>query len=71
MTRHSGPEYVAPDDERCEALVKGQPSWNFEWMRHDHRCPRRANQMRGLISVCHVHARAKRILPFSNVSTGQ
>lgn len=71
MTRHSGPEGVAPDDERCEALVKGHLGWNFEWMRHDHRCPRRANQMRGLISVCHVHARAKRVTSFRNPSTEQ
>lgn len=65
MTIHSGPHFnVPPDDQRCEALVKGQPSYVFEWMKHDHRCPRRANQMRGTIAVCHQHARARNVQEF-------
>lgn len=61
MSRNSGPEYTAPNDQRCEVLVKGQPSYSFEWMRHDHRCPKTANQMRGPKAVCHLHAKAKRV----------
>lgn len=64
MTFHSGPEYEAPGEVRCDALVKGQPGWNFEWMRHDHRCPRKANQMRGLHQVCYQHATAKSVQYF-------
>lgn len=64
MSYHSGPEYVAPDDLRCMALVKGQPSWVFEWMKHDHRCPRKANQMRGQLAVCYQHAQAKVVTAF-------
>lgn len=71
MSRHSGPHFtVPPDDQRCEAMVRGIPSYNFEWQRLDHRCPRRANQTRGLpfsvetIAVCHAHARSKTIEPF-------
>lgn len=59
MTFQHAPEYVAPDDVRCEALVKGQPSYTFEWMRHDHQCPRQSNQMRGTHQVCWQHARMK------------
>lgn len=59
MTFHSGPEYEAPDEVRCEALVKGHPTWNFEWVKHDHRCPRKANQMRGQRQVCWQHAKMK------------
>lgn len=59
MSFHSGPEGQAPDDQRCEALVKGHPSWFYEWANADHRCPKRANQMRGDHAVCHLHAKAK------------
>lgn len=62
MSYHSRPEFVAPTDQRCEALVKGRLSFHYEWMRVDHQCPRRANQMRGTLSVCHIHARAKRVI---------
>jgi len=65
MTNHKGPESIAPDDQRCEALVKGHLNYNFQWMRFDHRCPKRANQMREGIAVCHLHAKAKFILPYS------
>jgi hypothetical protein len=58
---HSGPEYEAPDDIRCEALVKGHPSYVYEWQRRDHRCPRRANQMRGPRQVCFQHARMREV----------
>jgi hypothetical protein len=59
MTFQHRPEYQAPDDIRCEAVVKGHPNYNFEWMRYDHRCPRRANQMRGQFMVCFQHAAMK------------
>jgi hypothetical protein len=52
---------VPPDDQRCEALVAGIPSYNFEWQRLDHRCPRRANQGRAGRAVCYSHAKAKRL----------
>lgn len=65
MTYQHRPEYTAPDDQRCEALVTGQPSYNFEWMRHDHRCPRKANQMRGQMAVCYQHARSKNLKRFA------
>jgi len=61
MSRHSGPEYVAPDDIRCDAIVKGHPSYNWDWLKIDHRCPRKANQMRGLHSACYQHAEAKNV----------
>jgi hypothetical protein len=61
MSRHDGPDFFVPDDERCEAIVKGMPSYSYEWMRHDHRCPRKANQSRGPYTVCHIHARAKQV----------
>lgn len=54
------PEYEAPGDIRCQAIVPGHPSWNFEWMRHDHQCPRKANQMRGPYRVCYQHAAMKK-----------
>jgi hypothetical protein len=62
-------KYVAPDDERCEALVRGHPGWNPP-ADSDHRCPRRANQMRGLsfdtrvIRVCYQHAKAEQVVPY-------
>jgi hypothetical protein len=60
MTR-TRPKFVAREDLRCEALVKGHPSWNFEWAKVDHRCPKVANQMRGELAVCHLHGKAKEI----------
>lgn len=59
--RYDRAEYVAPDDQRCEALVRGHPSWTFDWQRVDHRCPKRANQGRAGRIVCHIHARSKQI----------
>lgn len=61
MSGHIGPEYTAPSSQRCEALVKGKPSWHWEWVKVDHRCPKTANQMRAGIAVCHIHARAKQV----------
>lgn len=60
MTYQSRPEYEAPGDIRCQAIVPGHPSWHFEWMRHDHQCPRKANQMRGPYRVCYQHAAMKK-----------
>ncbi len=65
MSFDSGPEYTAPDEQRCDALVRGHPSWTFIWMRSDHRCPKTANQSRAGKSVCHAHARAKQVEWFS------
>lgn len=62
MSNHTSAEYVAPDDIRCGALVKGQPTWVFAWMKIDHQCPKRANQMRGDTQVCHLHAKSKALL---------
>lgn len=62
MSKHSGPEYTAPAEQRCEALVRGHPSWHFEWVRYDHQCPRRANQARGGHLVCYQHAAAKNVI---------
>lgn len=60
MSNHHGPEGVAPDDERCEALAKGTGSQTYwEWTRYDHRCPRPANQTRQGRAVCYVHAQVK------------
>ena len=62
MSRHSGPDFrVPPSDERCEAMVRGIPNYNFEWQRRDHRCPRRANQSRAGRSVCYQHGAAKKV----------
>lgn len=61
MSRHSGPEYTAPDDIRCEAIVKGHPSYHWEWVRKDHRCPKKANQMRAGYAVCYQHATVKNV----------
>jgi hypothetical protein len=68
VTNHRGPESVAPGDARCEALVKGKPYYVFEWMKVDHRCPKRACQMRGPIAVCHLHARSKAVEKFEGVA---
>lgn len=59
------PKYEAPVELRCEALVKGKPNYAFVWMRHDHRCPRKANQMRGPHQVCWQHAQMKRVEYFN------
>lgn len=59
MSFHSGPEGVPPDDQRCEALVRGKSGLFYEWTKHDHRCAKRANQSRGSLAVCHIHARTK------------
>lgn len=67
MTKHSGPESVAPDDQRCEALVKGKPNYTFDWMKVDHRCPRRANQMRGPIACCYQHARMETVVRYDKL----
>ena len=61
MARHDRPEYVAPDEIRCEALVKGHKGWAYEWAKHDHRCPRNSNQMRGSHQVCWQHASMKNV----------
>jgi hypothetical protein len=62
VSHHKGPDFrLPPDDQRCEAIVQGHPSYNWEWMRVDHRCPRRANQGRVGRMVCHIHARAKEV----------
>ena len=56
----------APDDIRCEALVRGHKGWNPPHDK-DHRCKRPANQMRWLVSpsrsinVCFQHASSKTI----------
>jgi hypothetical protein len=42
-------------DLRCEAFVRGWRRAPFEWMRLDHRCPRKANQARMGRSVCWQH----------------
>ena len=62
MSQHSGPHHrLPPDDQRCEALVPGHPSYNWEWMRYDHRCPRKANQARSGRSVCYQHGAMKKV----------
>lgn len=64
--------YTAADDVRCEALVRGHPGWRAPADK-DHRCPRRANQMRGCqrtmqaIKVCYQHAHAKTVEGFNGV----
>lgn len=49
MSYHARPEYIAPDEQRCGALVPGHPSWAYDWAKVDHQCPKTANQMRGTI----------------------
>ena len=58
VSRHDRPEYIAPDDIRCEALVKG------------HRCPRRANQSREGRSVCWQHGAMKCFISWDSKTTG-
>lgn len=63
MSNHRGPEGCAPDDVRCEALAKGTGTQTYwEWTRHDHRCPRRAQQCREGVSVCYTHAKIKTLV---------
>jgi hypothetical protein len=64
MSRHDGPDFYVPEDQRCEALVAGHRSWHWKWLRVDHRCPRRANQMRAGLAVCHIHGRSKQVRPW-------
>jgi hypothetical protein len=63
VTRHSGPDFeVPPDDQRCEALIRGKTksaALGWQWMMVDHRCPRRANQTRMGRSVCWQHGAVK------------
>jgi hypothetical protein len=68
VSRHSGPHFtLPPDDQRCDAVVRGIPSYNWKWQRVDHRCPRRASQTRGvpgsldIMAVCHAHARSRTV----------
>ncbi len=65
---HSGPEFTAPDDQRCEALVPGHPSWYQEYTRHNHRCHKTAQQSRGGMVVCHVHARAREVTHYRSIA---
>lgn len=64
MSRHSGPDLtVPPDNQRCEALVKGKKSmYSYDWQREDHRCPRPSNQGRDGRMVCHIHGRSKKVV---------
>lgn len=60
MSHHDGPHFTLPaPEDRCQAIVKGQPSYHWKWMREDHQCPRKANQGRAGKLVCHQHAKAK------------
>jgi hypothetical protein len=60
MSNHRGPEGCAPDELRCAALVKGvRSTWYYEWTRHDHQCPRLAQQSRDGVAVCYIHANTK------------
>lgn len=62
MSNHYAPEGVAPDELRCEALVRAkQGTFYREWERHDRRCPRRANQTRNGFAVCYIHALTKSV----------
>lgn len=62
MSRHDRPESTAPEGQRCECLVRGKKGnvW-YDWQKKDHRCPRRAQQMRGGIAVCYSHSIAKKV----------
>lgn len=68
MSYHSRPEYIAPQDQRCGALVSGHKSWAYDWAKIDHQCPKTANQMRGPIPVCHIHAKARKVIPWTFTS---
>lgn len=56
MSNHDHPEGCAPDDQRCESLVKGTPGY-YRWTNFDRRCSRRANQSRDGFPVCYIHAK--------------
>jgi hypothetical protein len=62
MSNHHGPECVAPEELRCEALVKARSGYFYEWSKYDHRCPKRANQGRLGRPVCHIHAKTREII---------
>lgn len=65
VSNHFGPEGCAPDDQRCEALVRATGSQcYYEWTKHDRRCSRRANQCREGIAVCYIHARSAKLERF-------
>ncbi len=65
MSNHFGPEGTAPDELRCEALVRGTGrALYWEWTRHDRRCARKANQCRQGISVCYIHAKTPTLVRF-------
>lgn len=55
MTFRHHPEYTAPDELRCDALVRGRKGWP-DWAQQDHRCPPKATQSRACKSVCWQHA---------------
>lgn len=58
MSNHHGPENGAPDEQRCEAMVRGTGNARyFLWTRYDRRCSKRVNQSRDGLAVCHVHAK--------------
>lgn len=59
MSNHDHPECCPPDDQRCDAFVKGAEKPYYRWMGHDRRCPRKAVQTREGAAVCHVHDRVK------------
>lgn len=60
MTYRDRPEFEAPADIRCDALVLGKPGWP-DWAQHNHRCPRRATQSRAGRAVCWQHGALKEI----------
>lgn len=65
MSNHFGPEGCAPDELRCEALVKGSnKNVYFEWTRYDRRCSRKANQSRAGLAVCYVHAKVSNVTKY-------
>lgn len=60
MTYRDRSEHIAPDDLRCDALVRSKRGWP-DWARVDHRCPRCAQQSRAAHSVCYTHAIVERV----------
>ena len=69
MSNHWGPEGCAPNELRCEALVKGTgKAYYWNWTRYDRRCSRKANQGREGFSVCHVHAKTKEVSRYEGLS---
>lgn len=61
MSYRDRPEFCAPDDQRCEAIVRGTKQTYQHWRQVDHRCVRRAQQSRMGCAVCHIHARVKEV----------